>query len=156
MNAWILAGGRSTRFGSDKARYVVDGEPLLVRTARVLREAGLAPVALVREPRGLGVPERLEPDGPRHPLWGVACALADGDGFFAPVDLVDLDAARVVRLLAARAVAADQPLLGVIPSSFAARAAELARRGGRVRELGVPTLDVGPFHNLNRPAATGS
>lgn len=152
MRAWILAGGRSSRFGADKALHLVDGEPLVLRTARILQEAGLDPVVLVRTPRGVGV-EVVEPDGPRHPLWGVAFALAQGDAFFAPVDLVDLDVARVRQLAAARAVALDQPLLGVISASFAARARELALSGGRVRELGVPTLDVGPFLNLNRPAA---
>jgi hypothetical protein len=122
-----------------------------VRTARVLREAGLEPVALVREARGLGVPERIEPDGPRHPLWGVAVGLAEGDAFFAPVDLVDLDVPRVRRLLDARAVAVDQPLLGFLPARLGPRARALAEAGGRVRDLGASTLDVGPFENLNRP-----
>lgn len=38
--AYILAGGRSVRFGSDKARALVGGEPLIRRVAD-----GLAPVA---------------------------------------------------------------------------------------------------------------
>lgn len=154
MRAWILAGGLSSRFGSDKALHPIDGEPLVVRTARILREAGLDPVVLVRQRRGIGV-EQVEPDGPRHPLWGVAYALAYGDGFFAPVDLVDLDVVRVRRLLDARAVAVDQPLLGVIPASFATRARDLALAGGKVRELLAPAIDVGAFVNLNRRAEAG-
>ena len=55
MNGRVLAGGLSSRFGSDKALYCLDGEPMAVRTARILTEAGLSSVALVvRAPRGLG------------------------------------------------------------------------------------------------------
>lgn len=35
--AWILAGGKSRRMGQDKARLLFRGEPLLVRSARLLR-----------------------------------------------------------------------------------------------------------------------
>ena len=34
MPVYILAGGRSSRFGSDKARALLDGEPLVARLAR--------------------------------------------------------------------------------------------------------------------------
>lgn len=159
MRGYVLAGGRSTRFGSDKALHVVAGVPLAVRTAEVLRAAGLDPWLVVREARDparlAGLPTLAEPDGPRHPLWGVATALALGEGaFFAPVDLVDLDPARVRALLDARAIATDQPLLGVWPAAMAARAREAALRGDAVRSVAaaLPAVDVGAFVNLNRPA----
>jgi molybdopterin-guanine dinucleotide biosynthesis protein A len=40
----VIAGGRSTRMGSDKARLCVDGEPLWRRQQRVLKAAGARPV----------------------------------------------------------------------------------------------------------------
>lgn len=149
----VLAGGRSTRFGSDKALHPVDGVPMAVRVARVLAAAGLDPLLVVRHPLGLGLPELVEPDGPRHPLWGVAAALADGGAFFAPCDLVDLHVDQVRRLLAEGAVATAQPLLGVYPPTFRDRALRAALAGERVQDAiaGLPTLDVGAVANLNRP-----
>lgn len=153
LRAWILAGGRSLRYGRDKARVEVGGEALLLRTARILREAGLDPVVLAKEPRGMGLPERLEPEGPAHPAWGLAHALEEGDAFFTPVDLPELDPSLVRRLVEARAVALGQPLLGVWPGALAVRARETALAGGPIRALaaGLPSLDVGPVRNLNRP-----
>lgn len=153
MRGWVLAGGRSSRFGSDKAVFCVEGVPLAVRVARVLAEAGLLPGLLSRHPRDLGLPELIEPDGPRHPLWGVATALDLGEeAFFAPCDVVDLRVEQVRALLAARAVAADQPLLGVYPATFAAEARAAALAGARVREVtrALPRLEVGGVGNLNR------
>lgn len=157
LNGWILAGGRARRFGSDKALYVVDGEPLVLRTARVLSEAGLLPGIVARAPRGLGLRERLEPPGEVHPLHGVACALETGPALVTPVDLVALEVAQVRRLLAAAAdhpdgvYARGQPLLAVLPGHLGPLAAEAARRGDPVRAFVADLLavDLGPLPNLN-------
>src|SRR5205085_5830760 len=97
-------------------------------------------------------PELLEPEGPRHPLWGVAAALAEGDAFFSPCDLLGLKVEQVRALVGARSIARGQPLLGVIPARLRERAFEAAIAGTSVRaftaELRV--LDVGPIANLNR------
>jgi molybdopterin-guanine dinucleotide biosynthesis protein A len=158
VTGFVLAGGLSSRFGMDKALFRVDGEPLAVRTARVLRAAGLDPVLVARTARNLGIPELLEPDGPRHPLWGVWFALTtvgENGAFFAPCDLPDLAPEHVAPLLAARAVAADQPLLGFYPVDLADRAREFALAGRPVRDFAAdrPRLDVGSLRNLNRPPA---
>ncbi len=153
MRGCILAGGLSRRFGADKALYAVDGEPMAVRVANVLRAAGLEPWLVAREPRGLGLPELLEPDGPRHPLWGIAAALGEGDdAFVAPCDLAALRVEQVEALVAARAIAAGQPLLGVFPARLRDRALQYATAGASVRSFveGLPVLDVGPILNLNR------
>jgi molybdopterin-guanine dinucleotide biosynthesis protein A len=159
MRGWVLAGGASTRFGSDKASFLVDGVPLAVRTARVLEAGGCGPVTVIgRHRRALvGVEQEIEPEGPRHPLWGVAEALRHGDAFVAPCDLPDLTPAIVAALRNARARAADQPLLGVFPAALRPRCLALARAGSPVRALaddpsGAAILDVGPLINLNRPA----
>lgn len=132
------------------------GVPLVLRLAAVLREAGLEPALVARSPRGLGLPERLEPDGPRHPLWGVAAVLDEGDALFVPCDLVDLraDAVRALLAVGGPCVARGQPLLGVYPAALAGRARALALEGAPVRRFveGLPEVDVGPLANLNRPA----
>lgn len=160
MRGWILAGGASTRFGSDKAVWPMDGVPLSVRIAGVLSAAGLEPWLVARAPRGLGLPELLEPPGDLHPLRGVAHALAasaaagDALALVCPCDLVDLSVEQVALLVAsAPAVARGQPLFGVFPVELAARAAVLAEAGMPARALveELPVVELGALGNLNRP-----
>lgn len=94
----VLAGGRSSRFGRDKALLELDGEPLLSRAARILSE--VAAELLV-----MGPPERaaLAPD---------ARILPDerpGDGPL-PALAAALRAMRGDRMIA---VATDMPLLNI-------------------------------------------
>jgi len=151
----VLAGGSSPRFGSDKALHLVDGLPMALRIAEVLRAAGLEPGLVTKQPRGLGLPERYDVDPVDHPLVGVAAALDDGDALVVPCDLVDLRVEQVRALLLAGppAVAQGQPLFAVLPGAWAGRARALAQAGAAVRALvdGVPEVDLGPLRNLNRP-----
>jgi molybdopterin-guanine dinucleotide biosynthesis protein A len=45
----VMAGGASRRMGQDKALLSFDGEPLWLRQARILREAGAVAVGVVRQ-----------------------------------------------------------------------------------------------------------
>jgi molybdenum cofactor cytidylyltransferase len=45
--AVVLAAGASTRLGQAKQLVSIDGEPLLLRTVRLAREAGCAPIVVV-------------------------------------------------------------------------------------------------------------
>jgi molybdopterin-guanine dinucleotide biosynthesis protein A len=46
----VMAGGEARRLGEDKARVLIDGEPLWQRQQRVLREAGARHVVIIRRP----------------------------------------------------------------------------------------------------------
>lgn len=163
MAAWILAGGLSRRFGSDKAAFLVDGETLLDRTARVCREAGLEVTVVARHVRPGGLATVVEPEGPRHPLHGVATALGAAAGrghtraLLLPVDLPALTAAQLRALLAEPppVYAAAQRLLALLPVSGMAPAAAHAAAGAPVRTflaaLGARPVDVGAVPNLNEP-----
>ena len=84
---YILAGGRSSRFGSDKARAVLDGEPLIKRVARMAMPIAES-TTIVADRTGkyddLGL--RSIADDPPHlgPLGGLAAALgiAEKDGCY--------------------------------------------------------------------------
>jgi molybdopterin-guanine dinucleotide biosynthesis protein A len=116
----ILAGGRSTRFGSDKAVAMLRGRPLIEHVRQALarqcdevgvvgREGGLAD----RPQRGMG------------PLGGLAGALhhAAEQGhervLSCGVDSVDLPADLVDLLSPAPSHVASQPVIGLWPVSAA-------------------------------------
>jgi molybdenum cofactor guanylyltransferase len=164
MRGCILAGGLSSRFGSDKALFPIDGQPLALRIAERMQRAGLEPVLVGRYPRNLGIPELIEEERPgRHPLWGVAAGLETGPALFCPCDLPDLEVEHLRRLLEGwqrcpeGVYAAGQPLLGVFPASLLEKARNLAAENGRVYDFvsEITKLEIGSFKNLNFPAEAG-
>lgn len=74
---WVLAGGRSVRLGTDKALLEVDGEPLVVRTARLVQAAAGVVTLIGRSERihsfGFEAIDDSEPDN--GPLGGILTAL---------------------------------------------------------------------------------
>ena len=115
----VLAGGSSTRMGTDKAFVEVGGVPMVVRAVEALRAAGAAPVLVVGgdavrlNALGLGALGDLYPG--EGPLGGVITALgaidSHGDALDAvvtmPCDVISPDAAAVRRVLAGLAAAAS-------------------------------------------------
>lgn len=55
VKSFILAGGKSLRFGSDKALAKIKGVSMIERTARLLRECDLEPVVITRRGRNYDV-----------------------------------------------------------------------------------------------------
>jgi len=96
--AAVLAGGASRRMGGrDKASIEVEGEKLLDRQVRILREAGAQRVFIVGRPRHppfLPPSCRFIPDDPRTsgPLAGLLAALAAAPEPLVAVSAVDLPA----------------------------------------------------------------
>jgi molybdopterin-guanine dinucleotide biosynthesis protein A len=78
--AYILAGGRSARFGSDKARAELAGEPLVARVARMI-EPHVADVTIVADVPGkyddLGLRTIADRIPDRGPLGGLDAAISD-------------------------------------------------------------------------------
>lgn len=107
----ILAGGASLRMGRDKALLSVDGESLLARQARLLREAGAARVlvspgsrpAVAERSRHLGLPCTSDSPGIGGPAAGLLGALPSADTAHVlalAVDLAGLTPALLARLAA--------------------------------------------------------
>ncbi|MEN0062604.1 MAG: NTP transferase domain-containing protein [Myxococcota bacterium] len=167
----MIAGGASRRMGFDKARASVDGWPMAPSVAEALR-AVCRRVSLVRRGPPDGYPWRWrdgtaievvrEADqGSRHPLVGVATALAHASSpwvLVAPCDGLGLEEVGLRALVeAAPSVASEgdrlHPLIGVFPASHAPRAAALAQAGQAARAFVEPfnRVALSAVRNVNRP-----
>jgi molybdopterin-guanine dinucleotide biosynthesis protein A len=75
----VLAGGRGSRLGGDKAMVELGGRPLIERPLAAARAAGLDAVVVAKRGTALpDVPTWVEPDEPSHPLLGLITALEHG------------------------------------------------------------------------------
>jgi molybdenum cofactor guanylyltransferase len=125
----ILAGGRSRRFGSDKAQALVDGKALLDHVADALRPQVDALVVAGREWPGIESVADI-PEAGLGPLGGLAGALAHAwrHNFDAVLssgcDLIGIPADLGVQLGEGPVIVDDQPLLGLWPATLAEPLAE--------------------------------
>ena len=116
----ILAGGRSSRFGSDKALAVLDGRPLIEIVASSLSGQCDALVIVGRQHAGYPcIDDRPQPD--MGPLAGLAGALAyaANAGFdqvlSLGVDTIGIPTELRATLEPAPAYVTDQPIIGLWP-----------------------------------------
>lgn len=88
----VLAGGRSSRMGRNKALLRINGEPLWQRQLRVLKEAGADPVHLVQARGQRALTRGILRDTVRNagPLAGLHAALAQCRSGHLAVVAVDL------------------------------------------------------------------
>ena len=101
----VLSGGRSSRFGRDKALEPVGDRTMLEVVVEAFRSAGVDPVIAVGGTAGheLGIPTVADRRPDLGPLGGVATALywaKRGHVLVAPCDLPRLTGEHVTRLLA--------------------------------------------------------
>lgn len=91
MNAFVLAGGQSTRMGRDKALLELFGKPLIAHALDKLRAIGYAPqIVGTRPDLAAFAPVILDVYPSAGPLGGIASALAvsgSEQNLFLPVDL---------------------------------------------------------------------
>lgn len=160
----VLAGGQSSRFGSDKALAVLHGETLIARAVDVLSGWCEKVIVVGREQ----APAPTLPDWPRAgmgPLGGIAAALhgARDDGYKAVltcgVDSVDLPEGLPSLLSPAPAYLADQPVVGLWPVTTIKAIEAILRGQGRhsmrafAEAIGAREVNSGKASiNINTPA----
>jgi len=116
VNAFVLAGGQSTRMGRDKALLEFRGRPLVDHAIQKLRALGFSPrIAGTRPDLSTYAPVIPDNYPGSGPLAGIEAALSASDSslnFFLPIDLplLPLD---FLRWLVARA--GETSALGTIP-----------------------------------------
>lgn len=115
----VLAGGKSSRFGSDKAQALVGGGTLLDNATGQLTACGADPVVVVGRDGGIA-----DWPKPGHgPLGGLAAALRHArvlgldTVLTCGVDSLGLPADLVALLGPAPAIVASQPVIGLWPVS---------------------------------------
>jgi len=100
---FVLAGGRSSRMGREKALLLLDGKPLVVHALKVLREAELTGTIAGGSSSLAAFAPMVEDSEPgRGPLGGICSALASTStrrAVFLPLDLPLLPASLVSYLL---------------------------------------------------------
>ena len=120
----ILAGGRSRRFGSDKALALVDGKALLDHVADALRPQCARLVVAGREWAGVESVADL-PESGLGPLGGLAgaLALAQRDGLDVVLssgcDILGLPDDLAAQLGPGPAILDDLPIVGLWPAALA-------------------------------------
>lgn len=162
----ILAGGASTRFGSDKALALFAGKPLLQHAIDALAPQVDTLVIVGRDWPGFARVDDLPVAG-LGPIGGLCGALGHAllHGFdavlVAPCDTLGLPADLATRLGPGPVVARGQRSIGLWPSNLApALLARLTSGGSRALHVWVDAceareIDCGPLHNINHPDDLG-
>lgn len=127
MNAFVVAGGQSTRMGQDKALLPLNGIPLIAHALDLLGGIGLSARICGSRPDLAHFAEVIPDNFPDcGPLAGIEAALAASDAemnLFLSVDLPGLPAT-FLRWLAARAAATEAvatiPVVGDRPQPLCA------------------------------------
>ncbi|MFN7176632.1 MAG: molybdenum cofactor guanylyltransferase [Thermaurantiacus sp.] len=158
----MLAGGRSRRFGADKALHEVDGKPLIGHVAAALAPQVELLMVSGREWGGLPVLDDMPGPG-LGPLGGLAAALchANGQSFdavlTAPCDTLGLPADLAKRLGTPPAVIEDQWLAGLWQPEMGAGLLHWLDSGGSravgdwLRSQDVRRVSCAGLRNVNHP-----
>ena len=155
----VLAGGAARRMGGDKAGALLDGRPLVAWVLDALADAGIAQRVVVAKADtrlpDLDVAVWIEPAEPRHPLAGVAHALARAPGeelVTVPVDVPLVRPATLRALAGAEgcAMVRGQPLLARFPAGTAISIT--GRATDAVLALDPAIVEADDLINVNTPA----
>lgn len=155
MPSWravLLAGGRSSRMGTDKALLPWSNGTLLTHMHALLCAAGTAQVIVSgTRPSVDGVPDALPDTGPMGALAQLVPRLNDGTWLIVPVDMPLLSQGLIDALLATTSTCACVehhmlPMVLRIDDGVRAVMADIGGRPGRERSLRALQQSLGVEH----------
>jgi molybdopterin-guanine dinucleotide biosynthesis protein A len=166
--AVILAGGRGSRLGGQKAIVPLAGRPLIEHVLAAARAGGLEPLVVAKADSELPALDcRIvrEPDLPRHPLCGIVAGLAaitDPGAVVCPTDMPFLEgdllawlASLAEPLVVVRLGGDVQPLLGRYAGALAPALSDMlaaqASMRDVVRRLGARIVDERELRRFGDP-----
>ena len=182
FTAVILAGGKSSRMGRDKAWLEMDGQPLLARQIGIVREAGVAEVLVSGRAEvdytQFQLPVLLDVGPAQGPLAGIERALsvcAASHLLVLAVDLPRMSSTYLQRLMEYCSTSVGvvpslsrqlEPLVAIYPKGCLPLAQAAIEKGdfavrdfalncaasGFLREVDVAAADAPHFDNWNRPS----
>jgi molybdopterin-guanine dinucleotide biosynthesis protein A len=130
VTPYLIAGGESHRMGEDKRWLSLEGEPLLIHSLRLLREATGIEATVVADDLDYCLPDgtrMLHDTLPgRGPLGGIVAALEDAKTKWAMVLGVDMPLLAVEDLAALLKLTEEEKLPPVVTLSVDARIEPLA------------------------------
>jgi molybdenum cofactor guanylyltransferase len=149
----VLAGGRGSRIGGDKALVELAGRPLIEYPLAAAHAAGLEAVVVAKRQTRLpplDVRVLIEPDEPTHPLAGIVTALEHFEAVIAvPCDMPFLGAEDLSALAAmpddVAVLASDQPLPALYRRAALPQLREAVRTGASVRSTQAQTSAPAAF-----------
>lgn len=157
----VLAGGRGSRIGGDKAMVQLAGRPLITYPLRAAQDAGLPAVVVAKQ--GTKLPPvtaqlLLEPDEPTHPLLGVVTALREFPAVLAvPCDMPFVEPAALAALARMPAdvaiLAPGQPFPALYRRASRPQLEQAIQAGASVRSTQAQCL-VAPAQTTSRRSAS--
>ena len=150
--AVLLAGGRSSRMGTDKALLPWGDGTLLTHMYALLRAAGACEVIVSGDRPGFdSVPDAQPDTGPMGALAQLAPRLRDGAWIVVPVDMPLLSTDLLHALLAVDAACAcveghSLPMMLRVDDGMRALMRAVGARAGRERSLRALQQDIGTQH----------
>ena len=153
--AWravLLAGGRSSRMGTDKALLPWGNGTLLTHMRGMLIDAGAVEVIVSGDrPDVGGVPDATQDTGPMGALSQLASRLTDGAWIVVPVDMPLLSTDLLQALLSVDAACAcveghPLPMMLRVDDGMRALMHAVGARAGRERSLRALQQDIGTQH----------
>ncbi|MCB1550702.1 MAG: molybdenum cofactor guanylyltransferase [Alphaproteobacteria bacterium] len=154
----ILAGGRSSRMGSNKALLSFGGRPLIEHMQQILRDAGFNKIIISGSVKNYTcVPDKMDYQGPAKAIEDIICANPETKGFlFIPVDMPFLNQ-DILNLLLKHSEGAyfkDSPLPAYIPAPHKKTQAYSVRKmldELNINPIKVPESFVSCMKNANTP-----
>lgn len=154
----VLAGGKSSRMGKNKAMLIYNGKPLLNHMVGILEKSGIEKVFISGDFEGYGcINDHTPHKGPAHAMIDVLAELHDYDGvLFVPVDMpfLSCDALRLLIAQEKSCFFKGVPLPAFITKPYPIKRSESVKellKSAKSHSVILPSTLINSMKNINTP-----